>query len=276
MTIGVASVIVLVAVGIGSSAAVQSSIERLGTNVLLVMSTTGPVGLGVAEADSGSAAKPRTTDDADAIQDPAQAPDVANASPVVNVAGATLVNGGTSYEPSQVVGTTPSYATAHDYEAAAGSMITQKDLSSRNRVAVVGPTVVSNLFGGQDPVGQTIQINGSNFQIAGVTKSKGSNGFQDQDDVVIVPLTAAQDTLTGYGDISSITVQARSRDQLDAAQAEVTSILYERHDVTDPTNPGFQVINQGSTWRPRARPATCSPPCSAPWRPSPCWSAASG
>jgi putative ABC transport system permease protein len=243
MTIGVASVIVLVAVGNGSSAAVQSSIERLGTNVLLVMSTGGPGGLG-AGANAGT--KPLTTDDATAVEDPAQAPDVASASPVVQVQSATLVNGATSYQPSQVVGTTPSYATSHDYEAAAGSMISQSDLSGRDRVAVVGPTVVTNLFGGQDPVGQTIQINGSNFQIAGVTKPKGSNGFQDQDDIVIVPLTAAQDTLTGYGDISSITVQAKSRGQLDAAQAEVTSILYERHDVTDPTNPGFQVINQGS------------------------------
>ncbi len=139
MTIGVASVIVLVAVGNGSSAAVQSSIQKLGTNVLLVMSTTGPSGPGAASADTGSGAKPLTTDDADAIQDPAQAPDVANASPVVSVAGATLVNGGTSYQPSQVVGTTPSYATAHDYEAAAGSMISQQDLSSRNRVAVRRP-----------------------------------------------------------------------------------------------------------------------------------------
>jgi putative ABC transport system permease protein len=243
MTIGVASVIVLVAVGNGSSAAVQSSIERLGTNVLLVMSTSGPGGVG---PGSNAGTEALTTDDADAIQDPAQDPDVASASPVVNVPSATLVNGATSYQPSQVVGTTPSYSTAHDYEAADGSMISQHDLSSRERVAVVGPTVVTNLFSGQDPIGQTIQINGSNFQIAGVTKSKGSNGFQDQDDVVIVPLTAAQDTLTGYGDISSITVQAKSRGQLDAAQTEVTSILYERHDVTDPTNPGFQVINQGS------------------------------
>jgi putative ABC transport system permease protein len=243
MTIGVASVIVLVAVGNGSSAAVQSSIERLGTNVVLVMGTSGPGGIG---AGAGTDTKPLTTDDASALEDPAQAPDVASASPVVQVPSATLINGGTSYQPSQVVGTTPSYATAHDYEAAAGSMISRHDVSTRNRVAVVGPTVVSNLFGGQDPVGQTIQINGSNFQIAGVTKSKGSNGFQDEDDIVIVPLTAAQDTLTGYGDINSITVQAKSRDQLDAAQAEVTSILFERHDVTDPTNPGFQVINQGS------------------------------
>ncbi|MDX6607345.1 MAG: putative transport system permease protein [Solirubrobacterales bacterium] len=246
MTIGVASVIVLVAVGNGSSAAVQSSIERLGTNVLLVMSTSGPSGPGGVGAGSSAGTKPLTTEDASAIQDPAQAPDVASAAPVVDVQGATLVDGSTSYQPSQVVGTTPSYATAHDYQAAAGSMITQSESTSRSRVAVVGPTVVSNLFGGQDPIGQTIQINGSNFQITGVTKPKGSNGFQDQDDVVIVPLTAAQDTLTGYGDINSITVQAKSQSQLNAAQAEVTSILDERHDVTDPTNPGFQVINQGS------------------------------
>ena len=90
---------------------------------------------------------------------------------------------------------------------------------------VVGPTVVSELFNGQDPVGQTIQVNGTNFQIIGVTASKGSNGTSNQDDVAIAPLTAVQDTLTGYGNISQIVVQAKSRDQLNAAQTEVTSIL---------------------------------------------------
>jgi putative ABC transport system permease protein len=113
-------------------------------------------------------------------------------------------------------------------------------------VAVIGPTVVQNLFGGQDPVGQSVRVNGTSFQIVGVTKSKGASGIQDQDDIVLAPITALQDSLTGYGSIDSITVQARSQAALLRAQAEVTSILTQRHAVTDPTNPGFQVINQGS------------------------------
>ncbi|HEX4549839.1 FtsX-like permease family protein, partial [Pseudomonas sp.] len=107
-------------------------------------------------------------------------------------------------------------------------------------------TVVSNLFSGQDPVGQTIQVGGSQYQIIGVTASKGSNGIQDQDDVVFAPITAVEDTLTGYGGLNSLTVQATSATTLNAAQAEVTQILDTTLHVTDPTNPGFQVINQGS------------------------------
>jgi putative ABC transport system permease protein len=241
ITIGVASVIVLIAVGNGSSQAVQKNIEQLGTNVLLVMGQAGP-----SVAGGSSSAAGLTTDDAKAMADPSQAPDVKAAAPVLNVASATLVNGGTSYSPSQVLGTTPAYAGARDYTAQAGSLFSNQDVTDRSRVAVIGPTVVDNLFAGQNPIGQTITINGARFQVVGVTAPKGSTGPQNSDDVVFVPLTAAQDELAGYGDVSSITVQAASRGQLDAAQAEVTAILYERHKVTDPTNPGFQVLNQGS------------------------------
>jgi putative ABC transport system permease protein len=125
-------------------------------------------------------------------------------------------------------------------------MFSSADVTSHARVAVIGPTVAQNLFGGQSAIGQSIRVDGTSFQVTGVTKSKGSNGTQDQDDVVLAPITAVQDALTGYGSLSSITVQAVSADKLDAAQAEVQSILTDRHHVTDPANPGFQVLNQGS------------------------------
>jgi putative ABC transport system permease protein len=242
MTIGVASVIILIAVGKGSSSAVQKSIEALGTNVLLVISQPGAT-----STDSSSAASTALTeDDAKALQNKDLAPDVLSASPVVNVSSPTLVNGSTSYSPSQFIGTSPSYARAHDYTVSSGSLFDREDEQKRSRVAVIGPTVASNLFPGQSAVGQTIRVNGVNFEVIGVTNSKGSNGAQDQDDVVIAPLSAVQDTLSGYGDLGSITVQAVSKEQLTAAQSEVTSILDDRHGVTDPSNPGFQVINQGS------------------------------
>jgi putative ABC transport system permease protein len=242
MMIGVGSVIVLIAVGNGSSAAVQKNIESLGSNTLQVMSS----GAGFGASTGSTASAQLTLEDADALDDPTLAPDVASSSPVVNAQSATLVNGSTSYQPSQVTGSTASYFGAQNFHAQSGDLFTQQQVAGRERVAVIGPTVAQNLFAGQSPVGQTIQINGASFQVVGVTASKGSNGFQDQDDTVIVPITAAQDVLTGYGDIQQIVVQAKSRQQLDAAQSEVTSILDDRLDVTDPTNPGFQVLNQGS------------------------------
>jgi putative ABC transport system permease protein len=242
MTIGVASVIVLIAVGNGSSKAVQRNIERLGTNVLLVIAAPSNAGAGASTTPPISLEKA----DASALQSRAEAPDVKSAAPVVNASDATLVSGGTSYQPSQFVGTTSSYFEARGYELASGEAFTSADQTDHRRVAVIGPTVAQNLFAGGDPVGQTIKVNGVGFQVVGRTASKGATGAQDQDDVVIAPLSAVQDTLTGYGSINQIVVQAASRDQLDAAQSEVTSVLSGRHDVTDPTNPGFQVINQGS------------------------------
>jgi putative ABC transport system permease protein len=241
LTIGVASVIVLIAVGNGSSKAVQSRIESLGSNVLLVLRGGGQGGSRASNAGTA----PLSQQDATALNDRASTPDVASASPVVN-ADPTLVNNGISYTPQQFVGTTPSYATAHSYQMAAGSFFTQQDTAAHRRLVVIGPTVVTNLFAGQNPVGQSIQINGVDYQVAGVTAAKGSNGLLDQDDIAIAPITAVQDTLTGYGALNSITVQARSRGQLNPAEGEVTQILDQRHRIADPQNADFRVINQGS------------------------------
>jgi putative ABC transport system permease protein len=243
MTIGVASVIVLVAVGNGSKRQVQAGIQALGSNVLLVQAggiRGGPGSFG------GGGGISLNQQDVKALQDAFEAPEVKTVSPVVNAGGSTLVAGSVSYQPAQMTGTTPDYAQARDFQIASGTMFTTADLSKHHRVVVLGPTVSQNLFGGADPVGQSVRINGTSFTVAGLTKAKGSNGTQDQDDIVLAPLTAVQDALTGYGSLDSITVQARSEAGLNAAQAEVTAILTQRHDVTDPTNPGFRVINQGA------------------------------
>jgi putative ABC transport system permease protein len=119
-------------------------------------------------------------------------------------------------------------------------------VKSHKRVAVVGETVVEELFGGQSPVGQSVKVNGSNFEVVGVLASKGSNGATNQDDVVIAPISTVQDSLTGFGSIDSITVQAKSESALNAAEAEVTQTLEERHKITNTEEPGFEVLNQGS------------------------------
>ncbi len=247
LMIGVGSVIVLIAVGTGSSTAVTNQIDALGSNVLLVSGAPTLGGLfrggGGASASTGL-----TVADSNALANRFQSPDVLSSSPVANANGVTLTSGTTTYEPSSFVGTTTSYEAARSYTMAEGSWFTNADVQSHDRVAVVGPTVVSELFGGADPVGETMQVNGTNFQVIGVTASKGSNGTSNQDDTVIAPLTAVQDTLTGYGNIDQIIIQAKSRGQLNAAQTEVTNILNQ----LDPPSAGsggtsnFSVINQSS------------------------------
>jgi putative ABC transport system permease protein len=242
MTIGVASVIVLIAVGNGSSKAVQSRIQSLGTNVLIVM------GRGFRGGARASATTniSLTKQDAEALQNPSLAPDVKSASPVVNAASVKLVYGSSSYEPSSFVGTTPSYLSAHSYRVAEGEAFTSEQVSKHERVAVVGQTIVQELFPGQSAVGQTIKVNGSSYQVLGVLASKGSNGALNEDDVVMAPITTVQDSLTGVGPINSITVEASSQAALNDAEAEVSQIIEERHKVKNPAEPGFQVLNQGS------------------------------
>jgi putative ABC transport system permease protein len=243
LMIGVGSVIVLIAVGTGSSQAVENQIDALGSNVLLVQAAPTLGGL----RGGGASASTLTVADANALQNRFTAPDVKSASPVVNANGVTLTYNGTTYSPSSFYGTTPSYQAAHSYSMADGAWFTAAAERTHERELVLGPTVVSELFAGANPVGDTVQVNGTNFTVAGVTNSKGSNGTTDQDDIAIAPLTAVQDTLSGYGSISSITVQAKSREQLNAAQTEVTDILNQ----LDPpaagsTTSNFNVINQGS------------------------------
>jgi putative ABC transport system permease protein len=246
MTIGVASVIVLVAVGNGSKQQVQAGIQALGSNVLLVQAGGARGGPGF--FGGGASTISLTQADATALQDEFNAPDVKSASPVVTAGSTALVAGSVSYT-SSVTGTVPTYAQARNYDIADGDMFTSADVKKHARVVVIGPTVVENLFSGSNPVGQTIKMGGSSFTVVGVTKAKGSNGVTDQDDVVLAPLTAVQDVLSGYGSVNQIVVQAASEKALDAAQAEVTAILDERHDISaadSATSSSFQVINQGS------------------------------
>jgi putative ABC transport system permease protein len=243
MTIGVASVIVLVAVGNGSSKAVESRIQSLGTNVLVVQPNGGFRGGARARSTTSVALSKQ---DAEALQNPSLAPDVKSASPVVNTGGVKLVAGSSSYEPSSFIGTTPAYLTAHSYRVQEGTSFTAADLSQHRRVAVIGQTVVQELFAGQSPVGLTMKVNGSNYEIVGVLAPKGSNGATNEDDVVMAPISTVQDSLTGVGQIDSITVQATSESSLNSAESEVTQILDERHKIKNAAEPGFSVLNQGS------------------------------
>jgi putative ABC transport system permease protein len=244
LTIGVASVIILISVGTGSSDAVTNQIDQLGSNILTVTATPTLGGLRRGAVTSTTL----TLADADALKNRFQAPDVKTVSPVVSAGSVTLTYGTSTYSPSSFVGTTPTYQQARDYTMAEGSWFTNADITNHSRVLVVGPTVVSELFNGQDPVGDTVEVNGTNFQIIGVTNSKGSNGSSNLDDVGIAPLTAVQDTLTGYASINQVIVQATSEKTLGAAQTEVTDILNQLDPPTADslTGSNFLVQNQSS------------------------------
>jgi putative ABC transport system permease protein len=237
ITIGIASVIVLIAVGKGSSDAVQESIDALGSTTLMVSASPGASILGGATTDVTLEAA-----DVEALEDHERAPAIASVSPIVQASGTELVYGTSSYEPAEFVGTTPSYAEARNYEIESGAFFTKAQVKERARVAVLGPEVASELFAGTSPVGKTVQVNGVNFEVIGVTKSKGSSGTGSQDDGVFAPITAVEDTLAGYGELSSIAVEATSKEAVAEAEAQITQILDARHEVSE----GISVINQGS------------------------------
>jgi putative ABC transport system permease protein len=251
ITIGVAAVIILIAVGHGSAVAVQNRINSLGTNVLTIFSGGGFGSFGggrQSRIGTRSSFNSLTTKDVTALRNKTLAPDILTVSPVVN-ASVTATFGSASYSPSQFVGSTPTIFAARDYSIAAGTLFTSQDELDHNRVVVLGQTVVANLFGSQNPIGQTIKLNGVNFLVVGVLKAKGTNGPQDQDDIAFAPLTAVQDSLAGGNTIAQIIVQAKSSRSIDAAQNEIYNVLASTHPSTSSSSSSsssFRVLNQSS------------------------------
>ena len=168
LCIGVASVIALVAVGNGSKKRSQSSIDALGSNVLVVQAQPGGFGRGGRRCERHPHPEGR-----DALTDRSTRR-TSRARPGRDASSTTLVAGSTSYSPSPFVGTTPSYATARTSRSSRGAMFTTKDVTDHAREVVIGPTVAENLFSGTSPVGQSIRVNGTSFTVVGVTASKGS------------------------------------------------------------------------------------------------------
>jgi putative ABC transport system permease protein len=243
ISIGVASVIILVAVGRGSATAVQNQIEGLGTNLLTIQS--GGFGFG-RRASSASTFTYLTTKDVKTLQDKTVAPDIKSVTPVVSASSVTAARDVATMTPGNVYGTTPSYAEARKAVVTAGTFFTSADVQQHARVVVIGTTVATDLFGTQNPIGQTIQLNGTSYTVEGLLKSKGSNGFQDQDSVVLLPLTTAQDTLVGHGgQLNQILVEATTSGNVTAAESEATAILTPNHSNTD-GSAAFSVLNQAS------------------------------
>jgi putative ABC transport system permease protein len=234
ITIGVAAVILLVAVGNGASAAIAAGIQGLGTNVVNVSPSRG--------GGQGAAARPLTVQDAHALVDPVGAPDVKASSPVVNTT-ATATYGQTSYDVSTVAGTEPAYFTTTNREIADGQLFTGEDVTAARKVVVLGPTTAQSLFGTAEPVGRNVLLNSIQFTVVGVLRAKGSSGLQNADDVAIAPISAVQNSLAGYGSLSQIAVQATSADSVSLAQSEITAILDARHGIRLGGTADYQIQN---------------------------------
>ncbi|MBF8189159.1 ABC transporter permease [Nonomuraea sp. K274] len=251
--IGVAAVIMLVAVGEGSSRSIQQNIQRLGANTLTISpSFSGGGGGGAMRVPGGGGnTGPRTQArqlslaDAEALTEKTLAPSVKTVSPVVNASSATAAYGAAGHTIAQFVGTYPSYFEAVNKPVDRGTYFFNDDVLAARKVVVLGRTVVEELFGAVDPIGKQVSVSGVPFTVVGVLKEAGSAGTQDADDVAIAPLPAVQQSLSGFGALSQIVVQATGADTTTTAQSEVTAILNQRHGITN-DNPDYRVLNQAT------------------------------
>ena len=266
--IGVAAVIILVAVGTGSSKAVQDQISSLGSNTLTVSASStaaggrgGPAGGGgfaffgagdtTTSQNATQTRQPEVTmADAEAIAAAAESGEasaVLGVAPVVSAQSVTATYDGASHSVSTFTGTTPAYLLIDNSEVDEGRAFTDAEYTAHRRVAVVGTSVAEDLVGDDvgDLVGETVSFNGIEFEVVGILATKGSSGPQDQDDRVIAPATSVQDTLSGYGALGSISVKATSAEAVDQAETEIYAVLDARHGVTS-TERDYSVSNASS------------------------------
>ena len=240
--IGVSAVILLVAVGNGASIQINNQIQSLGANVIYVFPSnargTGGVSQGFGTGQT------LTQADVDAINRRQQDPDVVAAIPIAQTGGQVTFGNQNYFAPT--TGTTAAFPQVRDYQIAEGAMFTDDDVTSVHRVVVLGQTVVDNLFGGQDPIGQTIKISRQSFRVVGVFAAKGGTGFGSQDNVIVAPITAVWAYLAGSRGkvISQIVASAASPSTVTQAETEITTILMERHGISDPTQADFQLQSQ--------------------------------
>jgi putative ABC transport system permease protein len=241
IVVGIASVILMVSIGQGSQASITSRIEQSGSNLLTVMP-----GFGRASGGGGV----RTARGSNSSLTNADAAAIAGVSGVEAVAPAASSNQQVVYQRNntntQIQGVTADYATVRSIGTSLGVFLTVQDDKSGAKVAVLGPTTASDLFGdGVDPVGQQIRIAGMSFRVVGVTISKGGSGFNNQDDVIYIPLTTMQRFISGSPTkVSDIYIQCTDAKTMTTVKQAVTDLLLQRHNITDATSADFNVLSQ--------------------------------
>jgi putative ABC transport system permease protein len=238
--IGIGSVITLISLGQSGQKSVQNQIESLGSNLLTVQPGSANSG-GVRQGFGSSTTL--TYDDAKALSTSANITTVNKVSP--EIARRAQVTAGRNNENTEIVGVTPAYAEVHKVNISSGSFISQRDVDASAKNVVLGPQIVTDLFGeGSNPIGQTIRINGIAFKIIGVTVAKGGTGFQNQDTYVFVPLTTSQSVLFGVDYVSSISVEAKDSSVMTQAQDQIGYLLLSRHKISDPAQADFSILSQ--------------------------------
>jgi putative ABC transport system permease protein len=237
VVIGVAAVIVTVAIGTGAKTSVANQINGLGSNLVIVI--PGSVQTSGARTGNGGAST-LTVQDGLAI---AKLPGVSAVSPSVTVR-AQLVTGGQNWQTT-VTGVAPTYTAVRSWDVSSGRFFSQTETDEAAKVAVLGQTVVRQLFpDGSDPVGQTVLVRGVPFTVIGLLSAKGQSGAgQDQDDTALIPYTSALERLTGGTTISTLMVSAVDGDHIESVQSQITGLLEQRHGIVSGKADDFQVRN---------------------------------
>ncbi len=240
IVIGIGSVIAMISIGQGAQNSINASIQSIGSNLVLVTPSF-QRGVGTQISAGRGSARTLTQADADAIKKEITlakfvAPEISNRYQIV--AKGTNTN-------TQVVGTVSSYPEVRNIQIDSGSFISDQNAQSLSKVAVLGPTTASDLFGSStDPIGQTIRINKIDFRVIGTTKSKGGTGFGSQDDIIFVPLSTAQRFLAGDTYVTTISVEADNQGDMATIQQQIADLLLQRHNISDSSLADFQVLNQ--------------------------------
>ena len=238
IVIGIASVITMVSIGQGAKTSIESSIESIGSNLIVV--APGSQRGGLVSQGRGSA-QTLTLDDANAIKEEvktakAVAPEVSRRYQIT--AKGTNTN-------TQVIGTVPDYLTARNIKMNIGNFFNDAQIKSSSKVAILGPTTRDDLFGiNVNPVGQSIRIRSVDFQVVGVTEAKGGSGFSNSDDAIYVPILTAQHFLSGDEFVTTISVAAKDQGSMTSTQEQITDLLLKRHNISDLEQADFSTINQ--------------------------------
>jgi putative ABC transport system permease protein len=236
MIIGVAAVIVMVAIGTGASASIQNQIRSAGSNIVMVSAGSG--GFGPVRQGQGAVVT-LTADDADAIR--REVPGIKYLSPGINTRQQVVA--ATSNWNTQIQGTGPELAAIRSWPTQFGSFFTEDDVTAARKVAVLGSVVRDQLFGvGADATGEIVRIKNQPFQVIGVLASKGQAAMgQDQDDTVLVPFTTVQKKLMGVQHVTNITVSAENGVPLDTMTQQIGDVLRVRHRIQPGADDDFMV-----------------------------------